>query len=147
MLAAPLFIFTMKARELLLDGHNNLNVQLFSDEFIDGAGDRKMSFENLFNHIAANQQLAKAMLGKKGGNMMTEFFKNNIALKIKKRYGSQFGKSKAGQKLLNFLSDASGAAVVSLLVSWIEDEMPFTAKEMSLRCQNLVTAVFEKISV
>lgn len=134
------YIHYESKEQLLLDGHNNLNVKMFFDEK-DGV---EINFENLFNHIAANRQLAKAMLGKKGGNMMTDFFKNNIALKIKKKFSSKYGKSKYDQKLLIFLSDAAGSAVISLLVSWIEDEMTFTAQEMSLKCQNIVIAVFEK---
>jgi Transcriptional regulator C-terminal region/Bacterial regulatory proteins, tetR family len=135
------YIHYESKEQLLLDGHNNLDVKMFFDEK-DGA---EISFENLFNHIAENRQLAKAMLGKKGGNMMTEFFKNNIALKINKKFSSQFGKNKSAQKLLIFLSDAAGSAVISLLVSWIEDEMTFTTQEMSLKCQDIVTAIFEKV--
>ena len=108
---------------------------MFSNEFENDTEANEINFENLFNHIAENHQLAKAMLGKKGGNIVTAFFKNNIAMKIKKRFGKQFGKSKSEQKSLSFLSDASGSAVISLLVSWIEDEMPFTTEEMSLKTQ------------
>lgn len=135
------YIHYESKEQLLLDGHNNLDVKMFFSEK-DGA---EIKFENLFNHIAENHQLAKAMLGKKGGNMMTEFFKNNIALKIKKKFSDQFGKSKSDQKLLIFLSDAAGSAVISLLVSWIEDEMTFTTQEMSLNCQNIVTAIFDNV--
>ncbi|PSL42696.1 TetR family transcriptional regulator [Chitinophaga niastensis] len=139
------YIHYESKEQLLLDGHNNLNVKLFFDELDDAKGS-EISFDNLFVHIAENQQLAKAMLGKKGGNMMTEFFKNNVALKIKKKFGRQFDKSKKEQKLLTFLADAAGAAVISFLVSWLEDEMPFTEKEISSRCQCLVTAIFERVS-
>lgn len=137
------YIHYESKEQLLLDGHNNLDVKMFFDEK-DGT---EINFENLFNHIAGNLQLAKAMLGKKGGNMMTEFFKNNIALKIKKKFGSQFSKRKSDQKLLIFLSDAAGSAVISLLVSWIEDGTTFTTQEMSLKCQDMVTAIFEKVVV
>jgi Bacterial regulatory proteins, tetR family/Transcriptional regulator C-terminal region len=127
--------------QLLLDGHNNLNVEMF----FEGGKDQEISFLNLFNHISQNLHLAKAMLGKKSGNMMTEFFKNNISLKIKKQFGFQFGRAKAEQKLLTYLSDASGSAIVSLLVSWIEDEMPFSTEDMSVKCQGLVAAVFGSV--
>jgi AcrR family transcriptional regulator len=125
--------------QLLLDGHNNLNVSMFTIE----AG-KQLNFENLFEHIAQNQQLAKAMLGEKSGQMMTIFFKNNIALKIKKFYSSQFGKTKQEQKMLTYFVDAAAAAVMSLLVSWVEDEMPFTISAMAVSCGDLVAAVFNK---
>lgn len=123
--------------QLLLDGHNNLNVAMFSIE-ING----ELSFKNLFGHIAQNQQLAKAMLGKKSGNIMTEFFKNSIAIKIKKKFGHQFGKGKKEQKLLSYLSEATAALVISFLVSWVEDEMFFSTEEMASKCQDTVTSIF-----
>lgn len=134
------YIHYESKEQLLLDGHNNLNIPMFSIEV-----ENEFSFENLFTHIAQNQQLAKVMLGKKSGNMMSDYFKNNIALKIKKRFCSQFRKTKNEQKTLAYLSDASGSAVISLLVSWIEDEMPFTPEEMSIKCQGLVTAIFGSV--
>jgi hypothetical protein len=133
--------------QLLLDGHNNLDAGIFADDAMNDEKADAITFTKLVSHVAENHQLAKAMLGKKGGNIMTDFFKNNIALRIKKRLGSQFGKSRAQQQLLVFLSDACAAAVVSLLVSWIEAEMPFPANEISQQCQNLVTAIFEKTAV
>ena len=135
------YIHYESKEQLLLDGHNNLNVEMFSIEI-----DNELSFGNLFTHIAQNHQLAKAMLGKKSGNMMTEFFKNNIALKIKKRFGSQFGKTKNEQKTLTYLSAAAGSAVISLLVSWLEDEMTFAIEEISFKCQSLVIAIFESVN-
>jgi len=134
------YIHYESKEQLLLDGHNNLNVKMFFDE----KDEVEINFENLFDHVAENLQLAKAMLGKKGGNMMIEFFKNSVALKIKRKFGSQFAKGKSAQKLVGYLCDAAGAAVISLLVSWIEDEMIFTSKEMSLKCHCMVSAVFEK---
>jgi hypothetical protein len=133
------YIHYESKEQLLLDGHNNLNVKMF----FDSNDDNEISFLNLFIHISQNLQLAKAMLGKKSGHMMTEFFKNNIALKIKKKYANQFGKNIIEQKTLIFLSDACGAAIISLLISWIEDESSFTKEEISLRCQNLVIAIFK----
>jgi hypothetical protein len=134
------YIHYESKEQLLLDGHNNLNVEMFSIEI-----NNELNFENLFNHISQNLQLAKAMLGKKSGNMMTEFFKNNISLQIKKRFGKQFGKSKIEQKELIYFSNATASVVISLLVSWVEDEMPFTVEDMSLKCQVLVTAIFESV--
>jgi len=139
------YIHYESKEQLLLDGHNNLNVPLFTNEINKEEDTNLISFESLFEHIEENKQLAKAMLGKKGGNMMTEFFKNNIALKIRKRYIVYFKKDIGGQKTLTFLSSAAGSAVVSLIISWIEDENPFTAKEISLRSQNLVIAVFDSV--
>lgn len=141
------YIHYESKEQLLLDGHNNLNVKMFTDEEIRNSKNNEISFLSLFNHVAENRKLAKAMLGKKGGNMMTAFFKNNIALKIKKVFNNQYGKRKADQKWLTYLSDAAGAAVVNLIVSWIEDDMVFTAEELSLKCENLITSMLTNENV
>ena len=129
--------------QLLLDGHNNLNVQMFSDE-TDNDSQEEITFVNMFNHLSENKQLAKAMVGSKGGSMMREFIKNNITLKIKKKFRHKFGKSDAEQKLLKFLSEASGAAVLSILVLWIDDETPFSTEEIANKSQAIVVAIFGK---
>lgn len=124
--------------QLLMDGHNNLNVPLFTVE-----NDTTLNFSNMFSHISENVNLAKAMIGKKGGNVMIMFFKNNISLGIKKKYAPSFGRSRAERLLLSYLSDAAAAAVMSLLVSWIEDDMYFSIADMSGRCSKIVIATFK----
>jgi AcrR family transcriptional regulator len=136
------YIHYENKEQLLLDGHNNLNVAIFS-ETVDANGN-EITFESLFEHIAAQQLLAKAMLGKKDGEMMLEFFKHTIAYHIKKRFGKYFGKEVDEQKSLVFLSDASASAVVSLIISWIEDEMSFSVQEMAAKCREVIRAIFEK---
>ncbi len=124
--------------QLLLDGHNNLKIELFK---IDVAPE-VLSFENLFIHLSKNKLLTKVMLGSRSGNVMPLFFKNNISHKIKNRYKNQLVKNTI--KDIDFLSDALGAAILSMIVSWIEDNMQFSAKEMNAKCQKLVIAFFEK---
>jgi hypothetical protein len=104
---------------------------------------KELDFINLFQHIGENKLLAKAMLGKKGGNIMTEFLKNKIALEVKRRYSKKFGRTKDELRILMYLSDASGASVLSLIVSWIEDDPIFNAKAMASKAQNLVKAIIE----
>ncbi len=135
------FYFHYESKEqLLFGGPDNLNVKLFDD--VNASGE--IDFLNLFDHLAENVQLAKAMLMQQGGNTMPAFFRNNIALKVKKKYSSQFRKTKSDQKVLNYLSDAAGAAVMSLLVSWLEDDLSYRPGEISEKCQNMVSAIFAR---
>jgi Bacterial regulatory proteins, tetR family/Transcriptional regulator C-terminal region len=133
------FYFHYENKEqLLLDGHHNLGVNLFPDENLT---DEDFNFHDLFLHISENLQLAKAMLGKMGGNIMTGFLKNHIAFRIKKKYNAKFGKNKTQQKMLNYQTDAAASLVMSFLISWIEDDLLFSVEEMTAICQDKVFGV------
>lgn len=133
--------------QLFLDGHNNLNVHLFPDTDNAGEKHKEISFEHLFRHASENPHLAKAIFGKKSGHLMTEFYKNTIALRIREVMKGTVGNRKAEQQLVRFLADAAASAVVSLLVSWLEENTPFPADEMALRSKRIVMAIFEKLSL
>jgi AcrR family transcriptional regulator len=126
--------------QLLFDGPNNLNVRMFDG--IDQTDD--IEFLSLFNHIAENRTLAQSMLLKRGGCNMYDFFQDNIALKIRKKYKPRFGRDSKNQKVLDFMAQASASAVMSLLICWLEDDMVFSANEMSARCRQLVASIFEQ---
>jgi hypothetical protein len=103
-----------------------------------------IEFLSLFNHIAENRTLAQSMLLKRGGCNMYDFFQDNIALKIRKKYKPRFGRDSKNQKVLDFMAQASASAVMSLLICWLEDDMVFSANEMSARCRQLVASIFEQ---
>lgn len=126
--------------QLLFDGPNNLNVRMFDDIGQPG----EIEFLGLFNHIAENRTLAQSMLLKRGGCNMSDFFKDHLSVKIRKKYKSRFGRDGQSQKVLDFMANASASAVMSLLISWLEDEMSFSTNEMSVRCQKLVASIFEQ---
>ena len=133
------YIHYENKEQLLFEGPNNLNVNMFEDSTATS-----IDFLALFNHIAENKQLAKAMLGKKASNLMREYFLNNTMSKIKKKYSDRFGKTKSERRILNYLSTASATAVMSALVSWLDDDLPYSPTEMSGLCQGIVEAVFAK---
>jgi hypothetical protein len=132
------YIHYESKEQLLLDGHNNLNIGIFI--VVEG---NELSFLKLFEHVAQNLELAKAMLGKRSGHLLTGFFKTNISDKIRKNFNARFSKGKLEQKQLAYLSEATASAVISLLVCWIADDMPFSTQTMSTRCSELVNAVFK----
>lgn len=131
------YIHYENKEQLLLDGHHNLQVKLFENSDDSSEPD----FVYLFNHLSENRLLAKAMLGKKGGNMMSEFFKNNIAHKIKQGYYLNFGRTQTEALQLEFLANAAATAVISLLVSWLEESNGFSTEEMAGLCKKIVTSI------
>lgn len=129
--------------QLLLNGPTNLNLSFFSDDSENEAPATGIDLVNLFDHIEANKPLAHAMMGKNAGNIMVDFFRNMIAQQINRKYRKQFGKGKHAQRLLSYLSMAASASVVSLIGSWIEEEMPLAGKEMASLSAQLIDSVMK----
>ena len=120
---------------LLVDGPRNLGLELFR-------GDSGPGFLKFFQHVSGNVPLAKAMLGKKGGNILMDSFRGQIAEVIRERHKAGFSRSKRDTLMLGHLSQAAAAAVCSLVGSWVDSDLVFTAEEISARCQVLVDGVF-----
>ncbi len=132
------YIHYESKEQLLMDGPTNLNVKLFDGISSQG----KMDLRPFFEHILENKGLAKSMLSRRRGTVMNDFFRNNLAEKIKQRYSPMYSRTKVEQKRLILLSDASAAAVISVLISWLEDEFSYTPQEMSDLSLNMVTGIF-----
>jgi hypothetical protein len=130
---------------LLLDGPRNLGLSLFGEGEKNpaklGTDGQRMGFRSLFQHVSENLLLAKAMLGKNGGNIMMDSFHNQISRTIKDHYRSRSLGSKKEKLLLAYLSQAAASAICSLLAFWVDDDLSLTVDEISMRCQNLVEAV------
>jgi AcrR family transcriptional regulator len=132
--------------QLLVEGHRNLGLFLFQDEA--SAGSKPESdgegpdFLPLFRHAGESLPLAKAMLGKKSGDIFTAHLRNQIAEMIAERFKPRFGKAKQDRTWLKYLSAAAAAAVMSLLISWLEDDVPFSSGEMAGKCRRAVTGMF-----
>lgn len=97
-----------------------------------------IDFEMLFNHCADNFQIAKAMLGKKGGDLITGHIRDVMSLKIAKDLKRDSSKSKSEQLKIYFTSEALSAALVSYLTNWLDEDMPYSSEEMSAKCNELV---------
>ena len=97
-----------------------------------------IDFEMLFNHCADNFQIAKAMLGKKGGDLIIGHIRDVMSLKIAKDLKRDSSKSKSEQLKIYFTSEALSAALVSYLTNWLDEDMPYSSEEMSAKCNELV---------
>tara|TARA_R110002050_G_C8801203_1_gene502867 strand:- start:193 stop:729 length:537 start_codon:yes stop_codon:yes gene_type:complete len=97
-----------------------------------------IDFEMLFNHAADNFQIAKAMLGKKDGDLIIGHIRDVMSLKIAKDLKRDSSKSKSEQLKIYFTSEALSAALVSYLTNWLDEDMPYSSEEMSAKCNELV---------
>ncbi len=130
---------------LLLDGPRNLGLSLFGEEEKSPANaqgiNQRMAFRNLFEHVSKNPRLAKAMLGKKSGNIFIDSFRNQISGAIKEHFKSKFSNEKKAKLLLSYLSQAAAAAIISLMTSWIDDDFSMSVDDVSMRSKCMVDAI------
>jgi hypothetical protein len=132
------YIHYESKEHLLLDGHNNLHVPTFEIVRNDS-----LYFTSFFEHLSDNLHIAKALIGKKSGNMLTQFYKNIISQQLKTYYGQNFIQSASRQRLLYYFSEAAASYVMSIAISWIEDDAPIKYKEIAMYAEKGVESVFE----
>lgn len=134
--------------QLLMEGHRNLGVTLIGELDADkrAADPQAIGFLPLFRHAAGNLNLAKAMLGKMGGDIFIGHMEGHLADLIRERYRHRFGKTRQEKLWLKYHAAAAAAAVVALLVSWLEDDLPFTAEAMAEKCGAAVSGMFPRLA-
>jgi hypothetical protein len=69
-------------------------------------------------------------------------FRSQIAEVIREHFKERLPRTKGGAAMLAQLSQAAASAVCSLLSSWVDGDLMFTAEEMSARCEVLVDGTF-----
>jgi AcrR family transcriptional regulator len=133
--------------QLLVAGHEHFNKILFTGADTSQTSSKKISLGllSLYRHTGENHSLAKALFGKKGGDIIINHLRGIIAHKIKKCYSSKISKGKEEQLMFTFITEASSFAVVSLLVSWLENDMPVPAEKMAAKSDEIVNAVIKSI--
>ncbi len=152
--------------QLLLAGPQNLGVRIFGDDNPDAeapsgpgaakdSADRKRvpgrahglgeapDFLPLFKHAAANLPLAKAMLGRKSGDIFNGHLQSHLNGAIGDRFKSRFGKTKQDRFWLRYFSGAAAGLVMGFLVAWLEDDMPIPAEDMARTCGRAVAGLFK----
>jgi hypothetical protein len=129
---------------LLLAGPENLGFRFFElDPAHRGAkGSPALNFLPLFQHAGQNLTLAKAMLGRKSGNIMLGHLQNQLVAVILERFKIEFGKTKSEKNMLNYCSTAAASAVMGFLISWLEDDITSPPEIIAGLCERAVMGLF-----
>ena len=120
--------------QLLYGSHQALNHLLFS---VGESTTEEIDFLALYTHAQEHSHVAKAMLGKKGGELVIVYFRDAMAFKILNEMRAKTEKGEGQQKMLAFTAEAAAAALVRLLTCWLDQDMPFTAQEMAEKSSEL----------
>ena len=126
---------------LLVDGPRNMGLALFGEKAEGGGACRHhpMGFRALLEHVNESRALAKAMLGRGSGAIITDAFRAQIADAIRQHYQKRLHAGTRDRKLsFTYLTDAAAAAVMSLLTSWVEDDCSLSVDALSETCQRLI---------
>jgi len=134
--------------QLLIAGPENLGVTFFEFNSTRKADQNHeaLHFLPLFQHAAQNFPLAKAMLGRKGGDILFGHVENHISKMITEKFKHEFGKTKQGKIELQYCSRAAAAAVMGFMVEWLEDDAKMSVEEIARLCSRAVTGFFKAVT-
>jgi AcrR family transcriptional regulator len=123
--------------QLLLSGHSELMRHLLPEPLTaDGQEVTSIDFAILYEHVAGHHQLGLAMLGKKGGELVINHFREAIALLLLRQLPAAPVDARTKLRV-------QGVAwgLVGLLVAWLEAGMPASAAEMASISRSFVQAL------
>lgn len=107
-----------------------------------------IDFDFFFQHVAENYDLALAFFGKKGGHVLIDFFRDLIGDLLMKYYKTkQQVSDKTQLKMLGYQADAVATSIIRLLTLWVEDRMPFSAKEMADVSNKMIKQLEEEVLI
>lgn len=123
--------------QLLLSGRGNLLelVENNKNSGIKPSTGLDIDYQALFGHVVDQHDVVKAMIGKKGGDVVVRHLRDLVAYKIAD-YLVRRGKTEP--EMVNILAEATAAALISLLSNWVEKDQPIPSEKMAAVAQMLV---------
>ena len=124
---------------LLLSGQRDFQKMtgLAADDAVDQVSGPSIDFLMFFEHILQNQKLARAMMLDRNDQFVGRFFRDIMASRIKDFLKRQ---RRLKGKLVNYHAEAGAAAMMSLVLTWLENgcqpapaEMAQVARDLLLR--------------
>jgi len=129
--------------QLLLSGHVTFK-KLLTESVASGKTKSRsvdINFLYLYQHMKEQHHLAKALIGKPGGEIVTEHLHAIFAHRIEEYFGKDVPQ-KTERVMFLFSVHAAASAMVSLIVRWVEHDMPFTPEAMAEKSETLLLKMF-----
>jgi AcrR family transcriptional regulator len=103
-----------------------------------------------FEHIAHYERLYRALLGSKGSPWFVRKMRASLAGLIKERGRLPHGPDASARPVHTFsdefVPDLVSTLFVEAITWWLEQERPYTPREIATRCALLATALFKEAS-
>ena len=125
--------------QLLLWGHDTFK-QLLSESILTPSNTSHsvdINFLFLYKHILEQKKLIKAMLGKTGGSIVLTQLNHIFEHRITGNFING-DLNKTNPAMFSISVHAAAAAMVAILVQWVEQGMPFTPEEMAEQSEKLL---------
>jgi AcrR family transcriptional regulator len=121
--------------QLLFSGHDALIQAMTTRKHSNTEGGQADIFTELFQHVADNHQLAKAMLGKGGGDLMI----GRVNELLVAHFRQQAQKQILDDKKIRLYAAGFASAIVGFLSNWLEEDMPFPMEYMAEKSRKIGT--------
>src|SRR5581483_10308646 len=103
-----------------------------------------------FEHIAQYERLYRALLGRKGSPWFAWKMRAALASLLRERGRLPHGPDASNQALHSFsdtfVPDLVSALFVEAITWWLEQERPYTSREIATRSARLAQALFKEAS-
>jgi AcrR family transcriptional regulator len=103
-----------------------------------------------FEHIAEYERLYRALLGKKGSPWFVWKMRASLAELVKEHEHVSSGHTAADWPALTFsdtfVPDLVSAMLVEAIIWWLEHGMPYTPRDIAMRCGRLASVLFKEVS-
>jgi len=106
------------------------------DQTREGAP-RILSTETIFKHAQEEYQLHKAIFGGRGLDVMIKEIQNHLCSHIEEQIKQFMPEEKSPPVDLSVVSNYLAGALLTLLVWWLENNMPYTPERMDALYQEL----------
>lgn len=114
---------------------------------IDSSGQARINLLALYQHVKDHAGLAKAAMGKESGNIILKCFRDNLYFRIVEQYEGLYSGKPTEHTMFLLTAEAAASAMIRLLESWIDKNMPFPPEEMSCRSQQLLDRLLSSQTV
>ena len=125
--------------QLLLWGHDTFKKLLTEDvkPLLNESKASCINFNFLYEHIQEQRLLISTLLGERGGEIAMEQLRKIFVHRITMYFGKK-DLWKSEPSLFQITAHAAAAAMIALLVQWMEQEMPFSTDEMAKQSELLL---------
>jgi AcrR family transcriptional regulator len=125
-------------KEQILKGVNMARLLLRDDAFTRKRDKYDINFLRLYDHVRENKHFANEVFGKEMRVMISDHIKNVMTFALQS-YLKQRVRSNVDKPMLALMTEAAGSALMTLLISWALNGMPYSTKIMADKSQQIVS--------
>jgi AcrR family transcriptional regulator len=124
-------------KEQIVKGDSMARLLLKDDVFTGRRGNCDIDFLRLYNHVKENKHFAGEVFGKEMRVMISDHIKNVMIFALQS-YLKQRVRSNVDKPMLSLMTESAGSALMTLLIGWALNEMPYSPKVMADKSQQIV---------